>query len=104
MINPFPQIVGQLKCLQIVASLTAVRNGETRRAALNTLATGYKILGDDIWKNVGKLIEAQRSMLDDQFQWKAQEMDKRKEGKPGEARATLRHSVRDNGCDFLLRL
>lgn len=39
------QISGQLKSLQIVASLTAERDGETRKAALNTLATGYKILG-----------------------------------------------------------
>jgi len=39
------QISGQLKSLQAVASLTAERDGETRKAALNTLATGYKILG-----------------------------------------------------------
>lgn len=39
------QISGQLKSLQIVASLTAERDGETRKAALNTLATCYKILG-----------------------------------------------------------
>jgi cytoskeleton-associated protein 5 len=31
--------------LQIVASLTAERDGEIRKAALNALATGYKILG-----------------------------------------------------------
>lgn len=31
--------------MQIVASLTAERDGEIRKAALNTLATGYKILG-----------------------------------------------------------
>lgn len=30
----------------------------------------------------------------------AREMDKRKEGKPGEARAALRRSVRDNGSVF----
>ena len=41
----FSQISGQLKSLQIVASLTAERDGETRKAALNALATGYKILG-----------------------------------------------------------
>lgn len=41
----FFQIGGQLKSLQIVASLTAERDGEIRKAALNTLATGYKILG-----------------------------------------------------------
>lgn len=28
------------------------------------------------------------------------EMEKRKEGKPGEARAALRRSVRENGCVF----
>lgn len=41
----FEQISGQLKSLQIVASLTAERDGEIRKAALNALATGYKILG-----------------------------------------------------------
>ncbi|KAK2973970.1 hypothetical protein RJ640_030149 [Escallonia rubra] len=98
--NHGAEISGQLKSLQIVASLTAERDGELRKAALNTLATGYKILGDDIWKYVGKLTEAQRSMLDDRFKWKAREMDKRKEGRPGEARAALRRSVRDNGSDL----
>uniref|UniRef100_A0A5B7AKF7 Protein MOR1 n=1 Tax=Davidia involucrata TaxID=16924 RepID=A0A5B7AKF7_DAVIN len=97
--NHGAEIGGQLKSLQIVASLTAERDGEIRKAALNTLATGYKILGDDIWKYVGKLTDAQRSMLDDRFKWKAREMDKRKEGKPGEARAALRRSVRENGSD-----
>lgn len=66
----FLQISGQLKSLQIVASLTAERDGELRKAALNSLATGYKILGDDIWKYVGKVTEAQRSMIDDRFKWK----------------------------------
>ncbi|KAI4304346.1 hypothetical protein MLD38_039873 [Melastoma candidum] len=94
------EISGQLKSLQIVASLTAERDGEIRKAALNTLATGYKVLGEDIWRYVGKLSDAQRSMLDDRFKWKAREMDKRKEGRPGEARASLRRSVRDNGSDM----
>lgn len=31
-------------------------------------------------------------------------MDKRKEGKPGEARAALRRSVRENGCVSALML
>ncbi|GER25405.1 microtubule organiziation 1 family protein [Striga asiatica] len=97
--NYVAEISGQLKSLQIVASLTSERDGDTRKAALNTLATGYKILGDDIWRYVGKLTEAQRSMLDDRFKWKAREMEKRKEGRPGEARAALRRSVRDNGSD-----
>uniref|UniRef100_A0A7N0ZV85 Protein MOR1 n=1 Tax=Kalanchoe fedtschenkoi TaxID=63787 RepID=A0A7N0ZV85_KALFE len=97
--NHFTEISGQLKSLQIVASLTAERDGEIRKAALNTLATGYKILGDDIWKYVGKLTDAQKSMLDDRFKWKAREMEKRKEGRPGETRAILRRSVRENGFD-----
>lgn len=97
--NHGAEIGGQLKSLQIVASLTAERDGELRKAALNSLATGYKILGDDIWKYVGKLTDAQRSMLDDRFKWKAREMDKRKEGKPGEVRAALRRSVRENGSE-----
>ncbi|KAH9795883.1 protein MOR1 [Citrus sinensis] len=93
-------ISGQLKSLQIVASLTAERDGEIRKAALNTLATGYKILGEDIWRYVGKLTDAQKSMLDDRFKWKVREMEKKKEGKPGEARAALRRSVRENGSDI----
>ncbi|KAH9795885.1 protein MOR1 [Citrus sinensis] len=94
------KISGQLKSLQIVASLTAERDGEIRKAALNTLATGYKILGEDIWRYVGKLTDAQKSMLDDRFKWKVREMEKKKEGKPGEARAALRRSVRENGSDI----
>ncbi|XP_065847953.1 protein MOR1 [Euphorbia lathyris] len=94
------EISGQLKSLQIVASLTAERDGETRKAALNALATGYKILGDDIWRYVGKLTDAQKSMLDDRFKWKIREMEKRKEGRPGDARAALRRSVRDIGFDL----
>ncbi|XP_030501209.2 protein MOR1 [Cannabis sativa] len=97
--NHGAEISGQLKSLQIVASLTAERDGETRKAALNTLATGYKILGEDIWRYVGKLTDAQKSMLDDRFKWKVREMEKRKEGKPGEARAALRRSVREIGSD-----
>ncbi|XP_057424605.1 protein MOR1 [Lotus japonicus] len=93
------EISGQLKSLQIVASLTAERDGEIRKAALNTLATGYKILGEDIWRFVGKLTDAQKSMLDDRFKWKIREMEKKKEGRPGEARAILRRSVRENGSD-----
>ncbi|GKA64017.1 protein MOR1 isoform X1, partial [Tanacetum coccineum] len=68
--NHSAEINGQLRSLAMVASLTAERDGELRKAALNCLATGYKILGDDIWKNVGKIEEAQRSMLDEKFKWK----------------------------------
>ncbi|XP_064993892.1 protein MOR1-like isoform X2 [Musa acuminata AAA Group] len=93
------EIVGQLKCLQLVAGLTSERDGEIRKAALNTMATAYKNLGEDVWRYVGKLSDAQRSMLDDRFKWKAREMEKRKEGKPGDARAALRRSVRENGLD-----
>ncbi|AET01913.2 microtubule organization protein [Medicago truncatula] len=90
------EISGQLKSLQIVASLTAERDGDIRKAALNALATGYKILGEDIWRFVGKLTDAQKSMLDDRFKWKIREMEKKMEGKPGEARAILRRSVRSD--------
>ncbi|PWA59320.1 ARM repeat superfamily protein [Artemisia annua] len=98
--NHSAEINGQLRSLAMVASLTSERDGDLRKAALNCLATGYKILGDDIWKNVGKLTEAQRSMLDEKFKWKFREMEKRREGKPGEARAALRRSVRENGSDI----
>ncbi|THG22241.1 hypothetical protein TEA_022553 [Camellia sinensis var. sinensis] len=40
-------------------------------------------------------IEAQRSMLDDRFKWKARDMDKRNEGKAGEARAVFRRYVKE---------
>lgn len=98
--NHGTEISGQLKSLQIVASLTAERDGETRKAALNALATGFKILGEDIWRYLGKLTDAQRSMIDEKFKTKARDMDKRREGKPGDARAALRRSVRDNGSDI----
>ncbi|WOL15918.1 protein MOR1-like isoform X1 [Canna indica] len=94
------EISGQLKSLQLVASLTSERDGEIRKAALNTMATAYKNLGEDVWRYVGKLSDAQRSMLDDRFKWKAREMDKRKEGRPGETRNALRRSVRENGLDM----
>ncbi|KAG6649509.1 hypothetical protein I3843_07G212500 [Carya illinoinensis] len=93
------EISGQFKSLQVVASLTAERDGEIRKAALNTLAMGYKILGEDIWRYLGKLTDAQKSMLDDRFKWKVREMEKKKEGRPGEARAALRRSVMENGSD-----
>uniref|UniRef100_A0A0E0JQ94 TOG domain-containing protein n=1 Tax=Oryza punctata TaxID=4537 RepID=A0A0E0JQ94_ORYPU len=94
------EVSGLLKNLPSVAALTAERDGEIRKAALNTLATAYKNLGDDVWRYVGKLSDAQRSMLDDRFKWKAREMDKRREGRPGDARAALRRSVRENGSDI----
>ncbi|KAJ6844297.1 protein MOR1-like [Iris pallida] len=94
------EISGQFKSLQLVAGLTSERDGEIRKAALNTMATAYKNLGEDVWRYVGKLSDAQKSMLDDRFKWKAREMEKRREGKPGEARAALRRSVRDNGLDI----
>ncbi|KAL5730206.1 Protein MICROTUBULE ORGANIZATION 1 [Ranunculus cassubicifolius] len=93
------EIGGHLKSLHLVAALTSERDGEIRKAALNALVTAYKHLGEDIWRFVGKLSDAQKSMMDEKFKWKAKDMDKRKEGKPGEARAALRRSVRDNGLD-----
>ncbi|OAY83553.1 protein MOR1 isoform X1 [Ananas comosus] len=94
------EICGQLKSLQLVAGLTSERDGEIRKAALNTLATAYKNLGEDVWRCVGKLSDAQRSMLDDRFKWKAREMDKKREGRPGDARAAIRRSVRENGLEM----
>ncbi|KAK9151016.1 hypothetical protein Syun_009325 [Stephania yunnanensis] len=76
------QISGQWKYLPIVSALTFERDGEIRKTALNTLATAYKSLayiqsskhvtgvGDEIWRYVGKLTDAQKSMLDDRFKWK----------------------------------
>lgn len=39
------QVGGLMKNLPSVAALTAERDGEIRKAALNTLATAYKNLG-----------------------------------------------------------
>jgi hypothetical protein len=85
-------------------------------------------VGEDIWRFVGKLTDAQKSMLDDRFKWKVgkylcyvlflflflsiyqdafdqvREMEKKKEGRPGEARAALRRSVRENGSVLLLMI
>ncbi|XP_050387830.1 protein MOR1 isoform X1 [Argentina anserina] len=93
------EISGQLKSLQIVASLTAERENEIRKAALNTLASGYKLLGDDIWRYVGKLTGAQKSLIEERFKYTVKDMERNKEGKPGEARASLRRSVREIGSD-----
>ncbi|XP_061996116.1 protein MOR1 [Rosa rugosa] len=93
------EISGQLKSLQIVASLTAERENEIRKAALNTLASGYKLLGEDIWRYVGKLTGAQKSLIEERFKYTVKDMEKNKEGKPGEARASLRRSVREIGSD-----
>jgi cytoskeleton-associated protein 5 len=59
-------------------------DSEIRKAALSTLAVSYKVLGDDIWRFVGKLSSAQKGILDEKFKWKAREMDKHREGRPGE--------------------
>ncbi|KAK9120765.1 hypothetical protein Syun_018382 [Stephania yunnanensis] len=91
-------ISGRWKYLPIVLAFDFMRDEEIRKGALNTLATAYKSLGNEIWRYVGKLTDAQKSMLDDRFKWKSREMDKKREGKPREARAVLRRSVRDNGC------
>ncbi|KAK1667480.1 hypothetical protein QYE76_055639 [Lolium multiflorum] len=59
--NNGTEVGGLLKNLPSVAALTAERDGEIRKAALNTLATAYKNLGDDVWRFVGKRSDAQRS-------------------------------------------
>ncbi|KAI8032742.1 Common plant regulatory factor 1 [Camellia lanceoleosa] len=49
--NHGAEIVGQLKSLQLVASLTAEQDGEIRKAALNTLATGFSCVISESFKN-----------------------------------------------------
>lgn len=44
------QLAGPTKALQAVAALSSERDGETRKAALNTLATAYKILGTNLFQ------------------------------------------------------
>ncbi|XP_024396661.1 protein MOR1 [Physcomitrium patens] len=81
------EIVGPTKALQSIAAFTVERDGDIRKASLAALATAYKILGDDIWKYVGKISGAQKGVMDEKFKWTAREMEKRREGKPGGARA-----------------
>lgn len=51
------QISGQLKSLQLVAALTSERDGEIRKAALNTMATAYKNLGEFVDYKNGAIVE-----------------------------------------------
>jgi cytoskeleton-associated protein 5 len=78
------KIIGSTKCLQSIAGFIVERDSEIHKAAISTLAVSYKVLGDDIWRFVGKLSSAQKGILDTKFKWKAREMDKRREGRPGE--------------------
>lgn len=93
------EVGGSGKGLQSVVALTTERDGDLRKASLNTLAVAYAILGEDVWRYIGRLSEVQRSLLDEKFKWKAREMEKKKEGKPGEARGAMRRSPRENGVD-----
>lgn len=90
--NHTSQIGGQLKSLKFISSMILDKDAETRKASLSTMATAYKYIGQDIWKYVGKLSAVEKSLLSDKFKWKAEEMEKEKEGKPGEARAGLNDS------------
>ncbi|KAG0567085.1 hypothetical protein KC19_7G108600 [Ceratodon purpureus] len=81
------EIVGLTKALQSIAAFTVERDGDIRKASLAALATAYKILGEDIWRFVGKISGAQKGVMDEKFKWTAREMEKRGEGKPGGARA-----------------
>eukprot|EP00252_Welwitschia_mirabilis_P027944 TRINITY_DN9838_c0_g1_i1.p1 TRINITY_DN9838_c0_g1~~TRINITY_DN9838_c0_g1_i1.p1 ORF type:complete len:2078 (+),score=475.99 TRINITY_DN9838_c0_g1_i1:649-6234(+) len=93
------EITGPTRALQAVSALTSERDGEIRRAALSTLVSSYKILGEEIWRFVGVLTNVQIEMLEEKFKRKAREMDQRNEGKPGEARAVLCRLVGDNGAN-----
>ncbi|CAI6000066.1 unnamed protein product [Closterium sp. NIES-64] len=72
--------------LVTVAALTTERDTELRKAALSMLASVYVVLGDDIWRLLGKLTDAQRGLIEDKLKWKAREMEKRREGTPGQQR------------------
>ncbi|CAI5527573.1 unnamed protein product, partial [Closterium sp. Naga37s-1] len=72
--------------LVTVAALTTERDTELRKAALSMLASVYVVLGDDIWRLLGKLTDAQRGLIEDKLKWKAREMEKRREGAPGQQR------------------
>eukprot|EP00850_Spirogloea_muscicola_P001145 SM000004S15015 [mRNA] locus=s4:723804:739200:- [translate_table: standard] len=86
------EIVGSTKALAAIASLSTERDADLRKAALNALATAYTILGDDVWKHLGKVSETQKGLIEDKFKWKVKEMQKKNEGMPGDGRAALRRS------------
>ncbi len=44
-----------------------------RPTALNTLATAYKVVGEELWKVVGKVPEALRSHIEERFKRMAKE-------------------------------
>ncbi|GJP36902.1 hypothetical protein CLOM_g21364 [Closterium sp. NIES-68] len=69
-----------------VAALTTERDTELRKAALSMLASVYVLLGEDIWRLLGKLTEAQKGLIEDKLKWKAREMEKRSQGAPGQQR------------------
>ncbi|CAI5478770.1 unnamed protein product [Closterium sp. Yama58-4] len=77
--------------LVTVAALTTERDTELRKAALSMLASVYVVLGDDIWRLLGKLTDAQRGLIEDKLKWKAREMEKRREGAPGQQRGRRIH-------------
>ena len=62
--------------LPLIASLVSERDVALRGAALVALATVYKIQGDGVWKLLGTLTDAQKSLIDDKFKWTAKELVK----------------------------
>ncbi|KAK9158295.1 hypothetical protein Scep_004869 [Stephania cephalantha] len=73
------EISGQWKSLPVVLALTFERDGEIRKIRFKYFAIAYKSLGDEIWRYVWKLTDAQKSMLDDRFKWKAKLKRRRQE-------------------------
>eukprot|EP00898_Chlorokybus_atmophyticus_P007131 jgi/Chlat1/7419/Chrsp6S09189 len=80
------------KTLPLVLGIVSERDTTLRNSALNTLAVVYKLAGDDVWKMLGKLSDSQRTTLEEKFKWAAKDMEKKREGQPGDARNVVRQT------------
>ena len=66
-------IVGKTAIASIV-SLVAERDATLRSAALNTLAIVYALVGEDIWRLAGRVNDAQKSLMEEKFKYKAKQL------------------------------
>jgi len=67
------EIVGKTAIASIVA-LVAERDATLRSAALNTLAIVYALVGEDIWRLAGRVNDAQKSLMEEKFKYKAKQL------------------------------
>jgi hypothetical protein len=73
------------RVLPTVVELVGNRDTTMRGTALNTLAAVYRLLGDNIWKYLGKAITDNKvkDLINDKFKFTEKQMEKNGEGKAG---------------------